>query len=180
MQSPKPNGIWPKPQSEMVLTEPDWDWNWSHPGPSCGSQLYNCNQAAKRESWRYSLQYWNATSRTEPGLHQTIPKKACFAAGTQVTVFQRKQLNNWLFLLSTTLRRQMPEVSCKACQKETFLCNQTVSVLTCPCSTCPVPPQNRSCSAPGLHERMLVKLSSWLGKPPQIHAGWSMPWCLSC
>lgn len=61
----------------------------------------------------------------------------------------------------------MPEVSCKACQKETFLCNQTVSVLTCPCSTCSVPPQNRSCSAPGLHGRMLVKLSSWLGRPPQ-------------
>lgn len=37
-------------QSEMVLTEPGWDWNWSCPGPSCGSQLYDCNHAAKRES----------------------------------------------------------------------------------------------------------------------------------
>lgn len=67
MQSPKPNGIWLNPQSEMVLTEPGWDWNWSHPGPRCGSQLYNRNQAAKIESWHYRLQCRHATRGTEQG-----------------------------------------------------------------------------------------------------------------
>lgn len=106
------------------------------------------------------------------GLEQTIPKHACFAAGTQVTVSKE---NNWLFLLSSALGKRMPEVFCKACQKETFLYNQTVWMLTSPWSSCPLPPQKRSCSAPGLHGRMLVEWSSWSRRPLQSRlATWSM------
>ena len=171
MQSPKPNGIWPSPQSEMVLTEPDWDWTWSHPGPSCGSQLYNCNQAAKRVDV-----FLCSAGMPEVGLsratadHTWICMLCCWNPGKSIP----KEKNNRLFLLSSALGKRMPEAFCKPRQKETFLYNQIVSVLTSPCSSCPVPPQKRTCSAPGVYGRMLVKWSSCPGSLQSRLAVWSM------
>lgn len=169
----------------MALTELERDWNWSHPAPSSGSQQYNCNQAAKKGRPDIIL---CSAGMPQVGLSRATAghaKTACFAAGFQVTAFQRKQERKQsLFVLPSALGTRMAEVFCEVWQKETFLYSQTVSVLTPPCSSCPTPSQKRPCSASGIGGRMLVKWWCWPGRALHsslalIHAGCSMPLCLN-